>query len=173
MLLRNIVDDDDRALIRRWPSAWRELGANYGFATPRVESVKNLPQLKTGVASGAFGDFLRGMQPDDPDHKSTSGGDARVLPVLYQGDGQRFRPFMDAAPLLSETKWEGFPVEGPRTVLWLVKHFRQLNMTPTAWHRFWRSTLKLQATDPGVAEHECSAVPWTPPSHVIRLMSLR
>ena len=55
---------------------------------------------------------------------------------------------------MTETARGGWLVEGPRNILWILKHLRSLGMTPLMWHRFWRQMLKLQATDPGVLEHE-------------------
>ncbi|CAK0809169.1 unnamed protein product [Prorocentrum cordatum] len=45
--------------------------------------------------------------------------DARVLPVLYDQMGQRFRSFVDAVGLLEEPRFTDFPIQGPRAEKWM------------------------------------------------------
>ena len=81
--------------------------------------------------------------------------DLRILPVLYQpGDSKRGRPFTGAIPILTETQFTDWPLDGPRTVLWLLGEMAKGDHTPLRRHFWWRSVLALQASDPYVSEHE-------------------
>lgn len=82
--------------------------------------------------------------------------DVRVLAVLYDQQGQRFRSFADAIVILEEIVWPDSPVKGPCTVLWVCRFIRENAGTPTQWHIRWTSLAKLQASDEGVALHEVS-----------------
>ncbi|CAK0813573.1 unnamed protein product, partial [Prorocentrum cordatum] len=58
--------------------------------------------------------------------------DARVLPVLYDQMGQRFRSFVDAVGLLGEPRFTDFPIQGPRTTFWLCRFIRDQGQVPRA-----------------------------------------
>ena len=80
-------------------------------------------------------------------------GDARCLPVVSRG-GRRRRTWIEVAECSSEVEMPGWPVDGPRSALW-VAHFlaRFAGGGPEAYHRWWRTVSKLTVADWGVAEH--------------------
>ncbi|CAK0895237.1 unnamed protein product, partial [Prorocentrum cordatum] len=63
--------------------------------------------------------------------------DARVLPVLYDQMGQRFRAYTNAVGLLEEPRFDDFPVVGPRTTLWLCKFIRDQGSAPRTRTEKW------------------------------------
>ena len=125
---------------------------------------KEVPQVGSefGVSPGPtagstkFDAFKRAMEGEAgvQEDKNEDPGDARTLAVHFEKDGERFRDYRDAVPMLTETSWRGFPIPGPRTIKWVTQFFKNSGVSPTQWHRNWQHLLKLQITDPGVAEHE-------------------
>lgn len=83
-------------------------------------------------------------------------GDLRVLSVVYDYNGERFREFSDAVQKLEEFSFPGTPVKGPLTFVWAVRFMRANAGTPTGWHTKWKALTKLQDSDAGVAMHEVS-----------------
>jgi hypothetical protein len=59
--------------------------------------------------------------------------EARVLEVHYDDHGERYREFKDATKDMVEDAFSDWPVEGPRSVLWLCKNFARQGLTPTTW----------------------------------------
>ena len=81
-------------------------------------------------------------------------GDVRILSVLYETTGERFRDFAAAVQILESIEWSDSPVRGPCTVLWVVRFMKQHGGTPSGWHQRWMVNCRLQTTDSGVALHE-------------------
>lgn len=80
--------------------------------------------------------------------------DARVLTVRRGGDGRRARSFKDTVAELIETTWDGWPVQGPRTLLWCAQHIAEFDHHPLAHHTRFRQIAGLQHFDAGVQVHE-------------------
>ncbi|CAK0856855.1 unnamed protein product, partial [Prorocentrum cordatum] len=79
-------------------------------------------------APGGLAAAIAGPQPAAagvPSDGQVRTADARVLPVLCDQMGQRFRPYADGVGLLEEPPWKDFPIQGPRATLWLCKFTRQ------------------------------------------------
>lgn len=82
--------------------------------------------------------------------------DIRVLSVLYDNNGERFREYGDAIQFLDEVVWPDSPVKGPSTVLWCLKFMKTYGGTPLGWHTKWKGLARLQDSDAGVNLHEAS-----------------
>ncbi|CAK0874888.1 unnamed protein product [Prorocentrum cordatum] len=80
--------------------------------------------------------------------------DLRTLAVEYNVRGERTRSFESARHLLREEVLDdAWPVEGPRTVQWLIEAFAHSGMAPVPRHHWWRQALGATTSDPGIDEH--------------------
>ena len=82
--------------------------------------------------------------------------DARVLTVHRLPDGRRHRSFVEALSELAETQWESWPVAGPRTLLWCLRHVADCDRHPLAHHTRFKQIAGVQHHDAGIAVHELS-----------------
>jgi hypothetical protein len=101
------------------------------------------PQPGGGLAalSRALQDKVPAFQSSEADPGADSSRvDLRVLPVVYEGTGNRFRMFRDVVSLSSTVTWPDWPILGPSTVQWCLTLMRDKSGSPTAWHSFWRTT---------------------------------
>ena len=72
----------------------------------------------------------------------------RVMPVRFDEHGERHRQWREVCAGLQEDGFDdGWPVPGPRTVLWLCKTFSKAGLTPTQWVERFLSTAKWSDTD--------------------------
>jgi len=78
----------------------------------------------------------------------------RALPVAYDAQGKRARTFGDGAGRITESTWVDWPLRGPRTALWCVKHVGVFGGSFLAWHTRWVSEQKLDPLHPNVTTHE-------------------
>ncbi|CAE7845041.1 ANK1 [Symbiodinium microadriaticum] len=83
--------------------------------------------------------------------------DIRVLPVQFDAQGVRRREFNSAAALLHETvpQGGGLQLQGPASLLNVVKMMRDQNFTPATFHEYWIRSSELAKGDRSVYEHEC------------------
>ena len=88
---------------------------------------------------------------DDIDGESV---DARVLSVIRDPSGRRYRSFRAAVIELTVTNWDNWPISGPRTVLWCCQFLLDVDGSPRARHSRWMHECKLTPADPSVADHE-------------------
>ena len=79
--------------------------------------------------------------------------DLRTLSITYDGKGERSRDWGASVLELSESRFDDWPLEGPRTCLWLVGAIRRQGFTPMSRHSWWKQCLGLAVTDPGVEDH--------------------
>ena len=77
-----------------------------------------------------------------------------MLAVVRDPSGVRARPFREAITLLAETSWDGWPISGPRTLLWCCRFIAQHSLHPMAHHTRWLQMSGVQASDSGAQEHE-------------------
>ena len=80
--------------------------------------------------------------------------DPRILPVVYDRNGKRFRDYRSAVEALLYTDSADYPVKGPSTILWVAQFMLDNAGTPKQWHVRWRANCRLQPTDGGVPIHE-------------------
>ncbi|CAK0837444.1 unnamed protein product, partial [Prorocentrum cordatum] len=78
---------------------------------------------------------------------------ARVLPVLYDQMGQRFRAYSNAVGLLEEPRFDDFPVVGPRTTLWLCRFIRDQGSVPRTRTEKWMRDAHVPDNDRVRHEH--------------------
>ena len=55
----------------------------------------------------------------------------RTLAVTYDEHGERYKMWRDVSRAFTQNDFKDWPVEGPRTMGWLAKHFARLALTPT------------------------------------------
>jgi hypothetical protein len=79
-------------------------------------------------------------------------GDLRVLPYLASA-GPVARSFESAVLALSESPGTKWAVLGPRSVKWLCAAILEQGPGPRQRHYWWRSVLRLTASDSGVDDH--------------------
>jgi hypothetical protein len=79
--------------------------------------------------------------------------DARVLPVRYDKNSNRFREFRDSSDLCTEHDFSDWPVPGPKTVEWCLKFMINRGGSPLGWHALWRSNGRLQESELLVQQH--------------------
>ena len=85
--------------------------------------------------------------------------DARTLPVLFDAQGLRSRPFAEAVSLMTEDSLPGgFDLQGPRTALPLLKSMVGLGGSPEASHLEWVRNSKVPDGDRAVYEDEVICV---------------
>jgi len=80
-------------------------------------------------------------------------GDARSLPVRLDNLGRRHRDLRDCSTLMTEDTFDDWPVRGPRTTLWCLKHMVEQAGNPTAWHAKWKLLAALKDTDETCIAH--------------------
>ncbi|CAK0841594.1 unnamed protein product [Prorocentrum cordatum] len=81
-------------------------------------------------------------------------GDFRVLPMLLNPRGERERRFGETVNALAETPVQGWPVQGPRTLLWCLSFMSTMAGAPTAWHQRWLTSMALPDEDEHAKLHE-------------------
>ena len=83
------------------------------------------------------------------------GRDIRTLPVTFDAQGERRRTWESALAQYSEPPLPGgFPVQGPRTTLWTLKHIRDHGGSALNAHESWARASKVPSGDRSVHEHE-------------------
>ena len=116
--------------------------------------------LSGGLAalSAALGKPLGGghskHQADGDDDGGDDDSDVRVLPVMYDSQGMRFREFRDAVIRCEPHVWPDWPVPGPKTTMWVLKWMVSRGGTPLQWHSTWKANGRLQDSDATVLHHE-------------------
>ena len=89
-----------------------------------------------------------------PQHESEDSEDVRVIPVLYDRAGVRFREFKSCIDQFADPTFPDWPVPGPKTVKWVLDFMYQRAKSPLGWHQMWRSNGRLQDGESLVLQHE-------------------
>ena len=79
--------------------------------------------------------------------------DARVLTLRRGPLGTRHRDFKMAVEEMSESEWDDWPLNGPRTTMFVLSFIAEHFQTPENRHARFIADGRLQAHDPGVADH--------------------
>ena len=130
------------------PDPIENKGDDDGPEAAAPERVDGLDLLKGDLLGDKGGTTAGAAAGTDP---ST---DARVLPVLRDARGRRYRGFPEGVQAFSESDWGDWPVVGPRTVLWCLQFIVQHFTHPDQRHSRWMSDCKLSYNDMGAAEHQ-------------------
>ena len=86
--------------------------------------------------------------------EKSSDEDARTLPIVCESSGERWREFRDVVNASEESVAEHWPIEGPRTMLWVLKYMRKYGGGPLARHTKWVHEFRLSGGDPHAYIHE-------------------
>ena len=112
------------------------------------------------VVAGPAGAVAAGGGPAAGNAIVAAGGvdhivaDIRAWPLNAGVLGDRKIEFRTAVARMIQTDIKGWPLEGPRTVLWVCRFFVENGGSPLSRHGRWRAEARLSATDGGVGEHE-------------------
>ena len=80
--------------------------------------------------------------------------DIRACPLITGLLGDRKIEFREAVARMCQTALPTWPLEGPRTTLWVCRFMVDNGGSPLARHGRWRSEARLTNSDGGVGEHE-------------------
>ena len=80
--------------------------------------------------------------------------DFRILPMMLNQRGERERRFGETVNGLTETAVQGWPIQGPRTLLWCLSFRTTMAGTPTAWHHRWLTATGLPDDDEHAKLHD-------------------
>ena len=72
--------------------------------------------------------------------------DARTLPIQFDEQEERWRGWRSVLSASSENYYDDWPVEGPRTCLWLMKHIERTGGSPMQWYTRYLAENKVAAT---------------------------
>ena len=81
--------------------------------------------------------------------------DLRVLPVRFNQQGARRRPYSEAVDIQVIDEPEGgIMLHGPRTCDWVLRSYRDAGLTPITHHSNWVRSARIPDGDRSVHEHE-------------------
>jgi hypothetical protein len=83
-----------------------------------------------------------------------AGDDVRTLWVSYDSHGERYKEFRDVISECSVQKYSDSPIDGPVSVLELLKHMQRHGGSPRLWFQSWYRDRKLETTDRSYHEME-------------------
>ena len=107
---------------------------------------------KIGQEEESIAVALVGTYESDTPGEKDDEADLRTLAIFYDQRGDRARDFSSSTQEFTETDFEAWPM-APRTCLWLLRAIKQQGYTPGARHVWWKQSLGLATSDPGVEEH--------------------
>ena len=82
-------------------------------------------------------------------------GDARILPIKRDEEsGERWRDFRSVAQTSHMQEFADWPLDGPRTALWLCKEIAKSGGGPVQHHTRWRTAYRVEEADRACHEHE-------------------
>ena len=79
--------------------------------------------------------------------------DVRTLPVRLDSRGERACAFSEAVHKMEEHVTHDFPIQGPRTMHWLLLEIAMGDLGLVARHHWWKQAMVLSSSDSGVDEH--------------------
>ena len=112
---------------------------------------ESLPVVRMSSAlAESFKDKWKRIESEDID-------DLRTTAVMYDSQGERFRRFEEALPLMSEAAFSDWPLTGDRNVLYRLKVMVKKSQTPVTQHVKWVESSRINKGDRSRYEHECLA----------------
>ena len=118
VFVRQVAVEDAHDFVEKLKDGWRKL----------LEGDASLP-LSKGTATPEVAD------------------DARTLPVKFDEHGERWRDWRVTVGKSEENFYEDWLLEGPKTVLWLMKHVDRTGGAPMAWFQRFLTESRISATD--------------------------
>ena len=103
------------------------------------------------ACSGPLGPWDQATPPGQTDNAEL---DARVLSILRDPSGNRWRDFRATINDLVESEWDAWPVRGPRTLLWVCRFIAAHCFNPMGRHTQWLQLTGLKQDDPAASDHE-------------------
>ena len=76
-----------------------------------------------------------------------------MLPVVLDSLGKQYEDFGSATKRQMIAPAGHWDLRGPRTLQHVLRHIAEHGPTPLGWHERWKSSFRLQDTDPHVEEH--------------------
>jgi hypothetical protein len=92
---------------------------------------------------------------DGADGDGDGSGDARILLIKRDEEsGERWRDFRSVAQTSHVQEFADWPLDGPRTALWLCKEIAKSGGGPVQHHTRWRTAYRVEEADRACHEHE-------------------
>lgn len=141
------------------PSASTGAGRG-GSTTPTGEDAFASGAGESGLAAFRSALAARRGSPDPVSVLQSGAGeglsssDARTLPILVDRTGERWRDFSGVVSKVQFSDIEGWPLEGPRTALWVIKFVSRHGGSFQGRHTKWVSENRLERSDPLVQDHD-------------------
>jgi hypothetical protein len=126
MMLETDVDKELDALKASWKGVLTGSPASDGGATPR----------------------------EPPPAPSPALDDARTLAIERNANQERYRSLVSAVNAFEQTDFKDWPLEGPRTALWLAKELSKSGMNPISRHSHWRHENNIKDDERSGTIHE-------------------
>ena len=126
--------------------------------TKKVKADASAPATKPD--DGAGGSGLVALKAalkaaDGADGDGDGSGDARILPIKRDEEsGERWRDFRSVAQTSHMQEFADWPLDGPRTALWLCKEIAKSGGGPVQHHTRWRTAYRVEEADRACHEHE-------------------
>lgn len=80
-------------------------------------------------------------------------GDVRTLSVAFEKGGDRWRRIDSAAAEMVEVDMPDFPLEGPRSALWMVRQLHRNSLDFRMHHERWIKSSGVRGNDRSIFEH--------------------
>jgi hypothetical protein len=153
------------------PDKWRVLDGNKTCAAgSTVKDDWEIVRLGTkGVARLTSGEivFIHLVSAPSPEAQSSGDpvidarrlalecerADPRVLPVKHDSLGKRHIDFKDVCDNAAPAKSADFPIQGPLSCYWLVRHMLSNGGSPTNFHARFMTDTRLDYSAGGMSEH--------------------
>jgi len=127
------------------------------FATRSSELVK-VHRAEFSQAGGLGGASKFRLHEDGAarasDSISASSKDTRIMPILLDESGERWRTVAEASALCGEeAEYEDWPLTGPRSSRFLLKEHRRNGRTFLQSHAHWKAHSAVRSSDRAIHEH--------------------
>jgi hypothetical protein len=134
-----------------------------GFSFGRVGGVVDGSALRfrytknsAGVTDDPTAGLVQGMTSAEQTawliQKEATDADWRTLPVLFDMQGDHWRRLDSAVSLFEKVAFQDFPVEGPRSSLWVINSPFRRNHDFASHHTEWVRLSEIRADDRAVHE---------------------
>jgi len=126
-------------------------------ATPEAEAgagESGLAAFRAALAARRGGSTSDPVAVERAVGSEITSSDARTLPILVDRTGERWRDFANVVTKVQFSEVDNWPLEGPRTSLWVIKFVARNGGSFQGRHTKWVSENRLERSDPLVQEHD-------------------